>query len=151
MGIVGAKACGKSSLIKMMTMETPASQQSKHMLLQKACTEFDIQDEGIDLGLCTQNNLVNDLLTVKENLAFIGGLKGLTKEECENNSLFLMWNLEINHLSNVKGCDLSHNDKRRVTFAMSLIIWPKIEFLDQPFTGVDPCSQRGMIKTIRQI
>lgn len=81
----------------------------------------------------------------------MGGLKGLTGAEASNNAKLLLQYLEMTEFSEVKALLLSSDKKRRLSFAMSLIVWPKIGFMDQPFTGVDPCSQRGMLKTIKQI
>ena len=49
------------------------------------------------------------------------------------------------------GKNLSSGNKRKLAFAMSLLVTPAVELLDEPLTGVDPCARRGMIKVIQQL
>lgn len=51
------------------------------------------------------------------------------------------------HLT-VLGKNLSAGNKRKLSFAMSLLVTPAVELMDNPLTGVDPCARRGMIKVI---
>lgn len=47
--------------------------------------------------------------------------------------------------------DLSGGNKRKLVCAMSLIGCPKLEFLDEPTTGVDPVSRRSLFKLMKQL
>ena len=42
--------------------------------------------------------------------------------------------------------NLSFGNKRKLAYAMTLLISPDIEFLDELTTGVDPCAKRGLYK-----
>jgi ABC-type protease/lipase transport system fused ATPase/permease subunit len=65
LGIVGPKASGKSSIIKMLSLETSMSQASEALILSQLSTKFPIKEYGIDLGLCPQNDLIIEKMTVQ--------------------------------------------------------------------------------------
>lgn len=47
--------------------------------------------------------------------------------------------------------DLSGGNKRKLVCAMSLVGCPKLDFLDEPTTGVDPVSRRSLFKLLKQL
>jgi ABC-type multidrug transport system ATPase subunit len=49
----------------------------------------------------------------------------------------------------VKAGNLSGGNKRKLTCALTLLVSPKVEFLDEPTTGVDPVSRRSLFKMIK--
>ena len=62
--------------------------------------------------------------------------------------------LDLETFSNTKARDLSGGvggNKRKLVCAMSLIGCPRIEFLDEPTTGVDPVSRRNLFKMMRNL
>jgi ABC-type multidrug transport system ATPase subunit len=52
--------------------------------------------------------------------------------------------LDLTPFAKTKANDLSGGNKRKLVCAMSLIGCPKLEFLDEPTTGVDPVSRRSL-------
>jgi ABC-type multidrug transport system ATPase subunit len=135
----------------MLSMEAPMSGPSEALIMNKETTEFDLKEKGHEVGLCPQHDAINDNLTVLENLVFMARLKGLNKNEYNNNCTMLLQNLEMTPYTDVEAKKLSKANKRKLSFAMAVIVSPKVGFLDQPMTGVDPCSQRGLLKMIRNL
>jgi ATP-binding cassette subfamily A (ABC1) protein 3 len=62
-----------------------------------------------------------------------------------------MQNLDLDQYSDSLSDILSGGNKRKLVCAMSLIGCPKVEFLDEPTTGVDPLSRRKLFKMIRSL
>jgi len=59
--------------------------------------------------------------------------------------------LELSHFENTYAMNLSGGNKRKLCCAMSLILCPKIEFMDEPTTGVDPVSRRALVRMIHRM
>lgn len=59
--------------------------------------------------------------------------------------------LDLENFSSTSAKNLSGGNKRKLVAAMSLIGCPKLEFLDEPTTGVDPVSRRSMFKLLKQL
>lgn len=78
-------------------------------------------------------------------------VKGLKSDQFTNNSKVIVQNLELTPYTKVLASNLSHGNKRKLAFAMTLLVRPEIEFLDELTTGVDPCSRRGLYKMIRSL
>ena len=98
------------------------------------------------IGYCPQENPLPNYLTVRELLTFYKSLKK-SKESIE--SICKKFNLE-KYID--KYCvDLSGGNKRKLTFAIALMNYPKILLLDEPSTGVDPESRRIMWKNINEL
>ena len=64
----------------MLTMEQPRSF-GEIYLLRTPIQDFNTTHDGNRMGLCAQNNLIWDKMTVDEHLNFIGAIKGLSKQE----------------------------------------------------------------------
>lgn len=57
--------------------------------------------------------------------------------------------LNLEEFKNVRCMNLSGGNKRKLSVAMTMLLVPKIEFLDEPTTGVDPVSRRALFKMIK--
>ena len=79
-------------------------------------------------------------LTVRENLMAIMQMIGLSKkiqnEKCEQ----FLSELNITHIANSLGYNLSGGERRRTEIARTLVTNPKFILLDEPFAGVDPIA-----------
>ncbi|HHU27787.1 TPA: ABC transporter ATP-binding protein [bacterium] len=91
-----------------------------------------------EIGVVFQNSVLDPLLTVDENLRTRAALYHLSKKDYENRLSYLVEKLELQDILNRKYRDLSGGQKRKVDIARALINNPKILFLDEPTTGLDP-------------
>ena len=116
---------------------------------------FDVVKDAMSvrasIGLTGQYAAVDEYLTGRENLNLIGGLyhirKGPTKKISEK--LIKLVDLEESADKVVKS--YSGGMKRRIDLAMSLIANPKVIYLDEPTTGLDPRSRIAMWKMIKEL
>ena len=90
-------------------------------------------------------------MTVDEHFDFIGAIKGLSKEESQKQKKFLKEALELTEFSNRKSEALSGGNKRKLCCAVSLMANPRIEFLDEPTSGVDPIARRSLFKILKHL
>lgn len=101
------------------------------------------------ISLTGQYAAVDELLTGRENLHIIGGLRHLTNKNKRVDEL-----LESFHLieaANRRVSTYSGGMRRRLDLAMSLLGNPYIIFLDEPTTGLDPQSRLSMWKIIKSL
>lgn len=94
------------------------------------------------IGIVFQNSVLDNKLTVKENLCTRGAYYGLTKKDIEARLSPFMDSFELSEIWNRKYEKLSGGQRRRVDIVRALINEPKILFLDEPTTGLDPMSRR---------
>ena len=94
------------------------------------------------IGVCPQFDILWSELTVEEHLFFYARLKGVPRyaeKDCVTNSLQTV-SLQNFRFRQTKG--LSGGEKRRLSIAIALIGTPKVVFLDEPTTGLDPEVRR---------
>ena len=93
------------------------------------------------IGLCPQEIIIWEHLTVLEQLLFIGSLYRIPKKECRMKAVRLLDALGLIEKQNARGSALSGGMKRRLNIALSLVHDPGIIILDEPEAGLDPQSR----------
>lgn len=137
---LGENGAGKSTTINMLCT-----------ILDK--TEGDVQifdyvlgkdDDEIRkrIGIVFQNSVLDGKLTVKENLYTRGSYYGLSKKEIDKRLQPLRERFELDEIWNRKYEKLSGGQRRRVDIIRALLHNPKLLFLDEPTTGLDPMSRK---------
>lgn len=143
-GFLGVNGAGKSTVINMIcTLFKPTSGD-----IEIYGNRVGVDDAKIrkDIGVVWQNNCLDGLLTVKENIYMRSALYGTQKEIeniCEMMNLFEVWNRKYK--------ELSGGLKRRCEIAAALVNSPKILFLDEPTTGLDPGTRREVWDNINRL
>ena len=94
------------------------------------------------IGIVFQNSVLDNKLTVKENLYTRGSYYGLSKPEIAERLTHFAESFEMNEIWNRNYEKLSGGQRRRVDIIRALIHNPKILFLDEPTTGLDPKSRK---------
>lgn len=94
------------------------------------------------IGIVFQNSVLDPKLTVKENLLTRGSYYGLTKKETEQRLGEFWQPFELEEIWNRRYEKLSGGQRRRVDIIRALLHRPRILFLDEPTTGLDPKSRR---------
>lgn len=103
------------------------------------------------IGTVFQENLLDDLLTVRENLTLRGGLYGLKgKALADAVKRAAGWS-GIEDFLDRPYEKLSGGQRRRCDIARALLHTPKILFLDEPTTGLDPQTRRMIWDTVRRL
>ncbi len=104
-----------------------------------------------DIGTVFQENLLDDLLTVKENLMLRGGLYGLKGKELANAVSKAAKCSDVEDFLNRPYEKLSGGQRRRCDIARALLHTPKILFLDEPTTGLDPQTRQSVWNTVKRL
>jgi multidrug/hemolysin transport system ATP-binding protein len=98
-----------------------------------------------------QDGLLDDLLTVRENLRIRGGFYGLKGRALEDKIDEVAKTMGIDDILRWPYGKLSGGQRRRCDIARALINKPKILFLDEPTTGLDPQTRQSVWETIQAL
>ena len=150
-GLLGPNGAGKSTLIRMLTTLLPPTAGTALV------NGFDVrkQADGVrqSIGVIPQA-MTSDLeLSVEENLIIFAKLYGVPRARREALIDELLAAVELTQWRTAQVKNLSGGMRRRVEIARGLVHEPRIFFLDEPTTGLDPVSRVAvweMLKTIKQ-
>ncbi len=138
-GLLGPNGAGKSTLIRMMTTLTPATSGRAVVGGHDVAREPDAVRRTI--GVIPQA-LTSDIdLTVEENLSIYAKLYEVPKAERERNINDLLEAVDLTKWRGAQTKTLSGGMRRRLEIARGLVHNPRIFFLDEPTTGLDPVSR----------
>jgi ABC-2 type transport system ATP-binding protein len=103
------------------------------------------------IGVTGQLTAVDNLLTGEENLALMANLRHLPRREGRRRAVELLEQFDLTAAARKPASTYSGGMRRRLDLAMGLIGDPRILFLDEPTTGLDPRSRRTMWQMIREL
>lgn len=103
------------------------------------------------IGVVFQQSLLDERLTVRENILHRGKTYGLSKTQLIDNYQFVSTYLHLEDIEKKKYGTLSGGQKRRADIARALIHRPSILFLDEPTTGLDPQTRQFVWQAIKQL
>ncbi|MCK9199293.1 MAG: ABC transporter ATP-binding protein [Bacilli bacterium] len=143
---LGPNGAGKSTTID--TICTFLKADSGQVLVNNWEIGKDDNDIRKIIGAVFQDGLLDDLLTIEENLKFRGSLYGLKGKALNLAVKKAMQEVNVVDLAKRQYGKLSGGQKRRCDIARALINTPKILFLDEPTTGLDPQTRKVVWETI---
>ncbi len=139
-GFLGANGAGKTTAIKMLTGIWSSSSG------QATVAGFDINRNRNKLkeniGYMSQKFSLYEDLTFKENVRFYGGIYGLSNKEISQKTDEMIAHLELDNIKNTLISEIPLGWKQKIAFSVAVIHRPKIVFLDEPTSGVDPITRR---------
>lgn len=97
-----------------------------------------------NIGVTGQDAALDLRLTGRENLVFFGRLRGLRRSEARSRAEELIQQFDMAHAADRQVSGYSGGMRRRIDIAVSLVVPPKVLFLDEPTTGLDPRSRRDV-------
>ncbi|MGH2640709.1 MAG: ATP-binding cassette domain-containing protein [Actinomycetota bacterium] len=103
------------------------------------------------IGVTGQFSAVDHLLTGEENLHLMADLRHVGREEGKRRAAELLARFDLVEDSKKPASTYSGGMRRRLDLAMTLVGGPRIIFLDEPTTGLDPRSRRTMWLIIRDL
>lgn len=146
-GFLGVNGAGKSTTINMLsTILTPDGGEVNVCGYRLGKQDMEIRKS---IGVVYQSNVLDDLLTVKENLVLRATIAGLSKEKINKRLSELSDLLKLESILNKKYQLLSGGQKRRCEIALALMHSPKILFLDEPTTGLDPATRIDVWEAVK--
>ena len=148
-GLLGPNGAGKSTLIRMMvTLLAPTSGTA-------LINGFDIvkQADGVrrSIGVIPQAMTTDLELSVEENLLIFAKLYGVPREKRQRLIPELLEFVELTQWRSAQVKNLSGGMRRRVEIARGLVHEPRIFFLDEPTTGLDPVSRVNVWDMLERI
>jgi len=146
-GLLGHNGAGKTTTINMLVGLFQAS--GGAMFVDGYDLSRDIDTVRSEMGVCPQHNIMWDSLTVADHLYFYGRLKGLRGQALKYAAQQAAIQVDLfGHAYKRRAGKLSGGMKRRLSVAIALIGDPKVAYLDEPSTGLDPASRRQLWKVI---
>ncbi|MEU7069671.1 ATP-binding cassette domain-containing protein [Streptomyces narbonensis] len=103
------------------------------------------------IGVTGQFSAVDGLITGEENMLLMADLHHLSKSEGRRVAAELLRRFDLTEAAKKPASTYSGGMKRRLDIAMTLVGDPRIIFLDEPTTGLDPRSRHNMWQIIREL
>ena len=140
LGVLGPNGAGKTTTINILsTLIRPSSGRAVvagHDVVKQA------KQVRADIGLTGQYAAVDELLTGRENLILFARLRGMKRRAAGDRADEMLEAFSLTDAGGRKVSTYSGGMRRRVDIACGLIVPPKVVFLDEPTTGLDPRSRR---------
>ncbi len=150
-GLLGPNGAGKTTLIRMMTTLTPPTSGTARIAGRDITTDPDGVRNA--LGVIPQAMTSDPELTADENMLIHAKLYGVPANERDQLITDLLESVDLLKFRSALVRTFSGGMRRRLEIARGLVHSPKILFLDEPTTGLDPVSRTNvwaMIRDLRQ-
>ena len=148
-GLLGPNGAGKTTAVRVLS--TLIKPDSGHALV----LGHDVVDRANDvrnaIGLTGQYAALDEYLTGRANLIMIGQLSRLTARAAKRRADELLDRFGLTKAANRAVKTYSGGMRRRLDLAASLISHPRVLFLDEPTTGLDPSARALMWDIVRQL
>ena len=149
LGVLGPNGAGKTTAVRILT--TLMLPDAGRALVDG----YDVVREAAavrrSIGLAGQSAAIQEELTGRENLELIGRLYHLSKSYARSRAAELLEQFDLVDAADRPAKGFSGGMQRRLDLAASLVGNPKVLFLDEPTTGLDPRSRLGMWAIIRSL
>jgi len=148
-GLLGPNGAGKTTLIRILaTLLQPDTGEAELL-------GHDVVTEAADVrelfALTGQFAAVDELLTGRENLEMFGRLFRLSRPEASRRASELLERFELADAADRNAKTYSGGMRRRLDLASSLLTQPRVLFLDEPTTGLDPRSRNEIWDIVRDL
>jgi ABC-2 type transport system ATP-binding protein len=148
-GLLGPNGAGKTTLVRVLaTLLTPDAGRAELFgidVVKDAPAAREL------LGLTGQFAAVDEILSGRENLEMFGRLFDLPHDEARERAAELLARFELSEAADRPAHTYSGGMRRRLDLASSLLTRPRILFLDEPTTGLDPRSRNQIWTIVREL
>jgi ABC-2 type transport system ATP-binding protein len=148
-GFLGPNGAGKSTTVHMLTTLLPPTAG------RATVAGHDILTEGPQvraaIGAALQEAALDNFLTGREHMQLQMGLHGIPKAERAQRASRLLGRVGLAEAADRKVGGYSGGMKRRLDLALALVHDPRILFLDEPTTGLDPQSRTALWDEVRRL
>jgi len=147
--LLGPNGAGKTTLVR--TMTTLLDPTSGTVTVDGIDVVKEPQKLRSIIGLAGQNASVDEILTGRENLIMFARLYHVKPAEAKARASELLKQFNLEEAADRPIKTYSGGMRRRLDLAASLVIHPKVLFLDEPTTGLDPRGRFGLWNVIRDL
>lgn len=139
-GFLGANGAGKTTCIRMLTgLINPTTGTA-------TINGFDLrtQTEKVkrNIGYMSQRFSLYPDLSILENVSLFGGIYGLSRKSIRSKTETLLEELELTDVANHQVSAIPLGWKQKLAFSVAMLHEPKVVFLDEPTSGVDPITRQ---------
>jgi len=147
--LLGPNGAGKTTTVQILSTLIPASGGEARVAGHDVRAEAD--KVRAQIGVTGQFSAVDDLLTGVENLLLMADLNHIGRSEGRRRAGELLEVFDLGEAGPKMAMTYSGGMRRRLDLAMTLVGRPRIIFLDEPTTGLDPRSRRQLWQIIRDL
>jgi len=148
-GLLGPNGAGKTTLVRILaTLLVPDTGQAELLGHDVVAEPADVREL---LALTGQFAAVDELLTGRENLEMFGRLFHLSRAQARSRATELLERFELADAANRTAKTYSGGMRRRLDLASSMLTQPRVLFLDEPTTGLDPRSRNEIWEIVRDL
>ena len=147
--LLGPNGAGKTTMVRIMTTLIPADAGQVCVSGHDVLADPDSVREAI--GVTGQFSAVDELMTGEENLRLMADLNHLDRAEGRARTTDLLERFDLADAARKPVSTYSGGMRRRLDLAMTLVGSPRVIFLDEPTTGLDPRSRHTMWDSIRSL
>jgi ABC transporter DrrB family efflux protein len=148
-GLLGPNGAGKTTLIRILaTLLEPDAGRAELLGRDVVGDSASVREL---FALTGQFAAVDELLTGRENLEMFGRLFRLSSEEARRRASELLERFELADAADRTAKTYSGGMRRRLDLASSLLTRPRVLFLDEPTTGLDPRSRNEIWEIVRDL
>ncbi|MFF3711812.1 ATP-binding cassette domain-containing protein [Streptomyces phaeochromogenes] len=149
--LLGPNGAGKTTAVKILSTLVSADPGTGDVHIGGHDLAADPQAVRAAIGVTGQFSAVDGLITGEENMLLMADLHHLSKQEGRRVTAELLARFDLVEAAKKPASTYSGGMKRRLDIAMTLVGNPRIIFLDEPTTGLDPRSRHNMWGIIREL
>jgi ABC-2 type transport system ATP-binding protein len=147
--LLGPNGAGKTTTVQILSTQITADTGTVQV------AGYDLKRQADDvrgaIGVTGQYSAVDKLLTGEENLLLMADLHHLSRKDGRKKTAELLERFDLVEAARKPASTYSGGMQRRLDIAMTLVGDPRLIFLDEPTTGLDPRSRRGMWQIVREL
>ncbi|MFH9953478.1 ATP-binding cassette domain-containing protein [Streptomyces roseolus] len=147
--LLGPNGAGKTTAVKILS--TLVTADAGQATVAGHDLDHDAHRVRAAIGVTGQFSAVDGLITGLENMLLMADLHHLPKAEGRRTATELLERFDLTAAAGKPASTYSGGMKRRLDIAMTLVGNPRIIFLDEPTTGLDPRSRHNMWQIIREL
>ncbi|MFC8431559.1 ATP-binding cassette domain-containing protein [Streptomyces sp. NPDC057253] len=149
--LLGPNGAGKTTAVKILSTLISADPGTGSVHIGGHDLARDPQAVRAAIGVTGQFSAVDGLITGEENMLLMADLHHLSRSEGRRVAAELLERFDLTDAAKKPASTYSGGMKRRLDIAMTLVGAPRIIFLDEPTTGLDPRSRHSMWQIIREL
>ncbi len=148
-GVLGPNGAGKTTTVRILTTLLKLDEGHAEVAGFDVMTRPD--QVRAHIGLVGQNAAVDEVLSARQNLELFGRLYHLSSRDARARAIELLERFDLADTGDKAVKQFSGGMRRRLDLAASLILRPRVLFLDEPTTGLDPRGRNEVWEAIRAL